>query len=182
MSRAGTGPGISGEMNKLKIIVSLIISMFFIPSIFAGQFDEVSKKLTQPVFWIEETPSDLIWAGYHEKKSELCTSPVDGSDCSDVFSDYLKIEKNGLGYLVKLRSTQARQSVCSFEYYMVLNRGRLIHETKFGSVTLQKNGNSFEISSKEIDPTALGLGVCGVHADIEGLKFPLSKEAFGSLK
>lgn len=120
-----------------------------------------------------ENKSSFEWPGYYLKKSELCTSPSNGKRCSEQFRDCLKIESGRQGYLVELQSTQADQHICSFSFQMEAVDGMLVYKTQFGRVLLQRKGESLEISSKGIDPTALGLGVCGAHADIDGLKFPL---------
>jgi len=177
MSGAGIELGILGEVINLKATVCLAISMLYVSLLTAGQVNEDSKVTTQEIFFAKEMASDFLWVGHYFKKSELCTSPSDGIDCSEQFVDDLRIGKKHLGYLVKLHSTQANQSVCSFDFYMIPKDGQLIHNTQFGPVFLQKNADSLEISSKGIDPTALGLGVCGTHADIDGLKFPLSSKS-----
>jgi len=162
---------------NLKATACLAISMSYASLLAAGQMGEDLKATTQEVFFAEKISSDVSWAGYYLKKSELCTTPNDSVDCSEQFVDDLKIEKKHLGYLVKLHRTQANQSICSFVFYMIPKDGKLIHNTQFGPVFLQKNDDSLEISSKGVDPTALGLGVCGVHADIDGLKFPLRSKS-----
>lgn len=177
MSGVGIEPGISGKVINLKATACLAISMSYASLLAAGQMGEDLKTTTQEVFFAEKISSDVSWAGYYLKKSELCTTPNDSVDCSEQFVDDLKIEKKHLGYLVKLHSTQANQSICSFVFYMIPKDGKLIHNTQFGPVFLQKNDDSLEISSKGVDPTALGLGVCGVHADIDGLKFPLRSKS-----
>ncbi|MBD8238127.1 hypothetical protein SOM46_06900 [Pseudomonas fluorescens] len=157
----------------MKATTCLAISMLHVSLLNAEQINEDSKVTAQEFFFTKKIASNFLWTGHYFKKSELCTSPNDGVDCSEQFVDELRIEKKYLGYLVRLHSTQANQSVCSFEFYMIPKDGKLIHNTQFGPIFLQKDADSLEIFSKGIDPTALGLGVCGVHADIDGLKFPL---------
>lgn len=65
----------------------------------------------------------------------------------------------------------------SFTFQMDAVNGELVYKTQFGRVLLRRNGEALEISSQGVDPTALGLGVCGVHADIDGLKFPLASKS-----
>ena len=182
MNAAGIELGISGGMTNLKATVCLAISTLYTSFLAAGQMSEDSKVTNHEVFFAKEMASDFLWVGHYFKKSELCTSPNDDNDCSEQFVDDLKIGKKHLGYMVKLHSTQANQSICSFEFYMILEDGKLIHNTQFGPVFLQKNADSLEISSKGVDPTALGLGVCGVHADIDGLKFPLPGKSEGGFE
>lgn len=153
------------------------MSMLLIFSITVGQAGEVSISSTQKNIDAEEASLSNFWSGNYLKKSELCTSPGDGSDCSDQFYDCLKIESGHLGYLVELYSTQADQNVCSFTFQMDAVNGELVYKTQFGRVLLRRNGEALEISSQGVDPTALGLGVCGVHADIDGLKFPLASKS-----
>ncbi|MCK1792055.1 hypothetical protein [Pseudomonas violetae] len=156
----------------MKIYYGFFMSMLLISSFIVGQASGASKELTQKGEG-EEASQSFLWSGYYLKKSELCTSPGSGDDCSEQFHDCLKVEPGRQGYLVKLYSTQADQNVCSFTFQMDAADGVLVYKTQFGRVLLQRNGESLEISSEGIDPTALGLGVCGVHADIDGLKFPL---------
>lgn len=60
---------------------------------------------------------------------------------------------------------------------MNLTGGKLVYKTKFGPVSLQRDSESVKISSRGLDPTALGVGVCGIHAGIDGLTFPLSSQS-----
>lgn len=122
------------------------------------------------------TSQPFSWSGFYWKKAEFCTSPGNGKDCSAQFHDCLKIELGRQGYLVELYSTQADHNVCSFTFRMDAVNEKLIYKTQFGPVLLQRSGDSLEISSEGVDPTALGLGVCGVHAEIDGLKFPLASK------
>jgi hypothetical protein len=55
--------------------------------------------------------------------------------------------------------------------------GKLIHETEFGQISLTLQGESIEISSKGVDPTALGLGICGIHADINELTYKIASKS-----
>jgi hypothetical protein len=86
----------------------------------------------------------------------------------------LNVEKNDLGYLVQLHSTQASQHVCYFSFQMIASGGVLINDTPLGRLTLQLMDDTLSISSNGIDPTALGLGICGAHADIDNLIFSVS--------
>ena len=117
------------------------------------------------------------WAGHYLKQSELCTSPADGGNCSEQFDDCLKIEPGRQGNMVELHSTQANQHVCSCSLKMEPVEGTLVHRTQFGNIIIKRDGDSLEISSKGIDSTALGLGICGAHADIDGLKFSLASKS-----
>jgi hypothetical protein len=121
-----------------------------------------------------EGASAFPLTGCHVKRSELCTSPHDGSSCSDQFQDTLNIEPNKQDYQVTLFSTQASQHVCSFSFQMSAINGALVHDTPYGPITIKLKDGSLNIYSKGIDPTALGLGICGVRADIDGLRFPMA--------
>lgn len=112
--------------------------------------------------------------GCYVSPSYLCTEPNTGKDCSKDFSDYLSVKRDGSAYRVDLYSTQADQNVCAFSKKMNLVDGALIWETLAGIVALGRSGDVLKIDSKGVDPTALGIGVCGVHADIDGLEFPVS--------
>ncbi|WP_150645583.1 hypothetical protein [Pseudomonas fluorescens] len=155
----------------MKPIACFVMSILLISSLAAGQ----ANGSSQEVVGAKNTPI-YLWIGYYLKKSELCTSPSNGERCSEQFRDHLNIEAGRQGYQVKLYSTQAGQHVCSFSFQMDAADGMLVYKTQFGRVLIQRNGDSLEISSKGIDPTALGLGICGAHADIDGLKFPLASK------
>jgi hypothetical protein len=130
----------------------------------------------------ESEPSDIslfLWEGDYSKKSSLCTSPGSGEPCPEGFSDLLKIESVQGLYLVTLLSIQADQHVCSFSFHMGAIDGGLVYKSNVGNVLLRKTGESLKIFSSGIDPTALGLGVCGAHADIDGLEFPLASNKIG---
>ncbi|VVN45851.1 hypothetical protein [Pseudomonas fluorescens] len=141
----------------------------FMPALVSGQENYLAREVSEG-----GGDSGFLWSGDYLKNSDLCTSPSSGGSCSNQFSDRLKIEPAHQGYLVELYSTQADQHVCSFSVSMNLVNGMLVYKTKFGDVFIRKKGRSLEISSGGIDPTALGLGVCGAHADIDGLAFPLT--------
>ncbi len=165
MKKVEIGSGIFWRVINLRSIICIIISTLCIPSFTECQANESPNKKTQQV-----------WTGHYLKKSELCTSPNSGNDCSDRFNDSLKIEKALQGYNVELYSTQASQNICSFRLHMHIEKEKLVYHSKYGPIVLQKNGETLEISSSGIDPTALGLGICGIHADIDGLKFQTSSK------
>ncbi|WP_166359739.1 hypothetical protein [Pseudomonas akapageensis] len=158
----------------MKLIASFVISMLLIFLLAEGHAADFSLQENE-----SENISSFQWPGFYSKKSELCTLPNNGEDCSEQFRDHLKIESVRQGYLVELHSTQADQHVCSFLFEMDNVGQALIYKTHFGPVLIQRNGSFLEISSKGIDPTALGLGVCGAHAEIDGLRFPLSSKVDG---
>jgi len=91
-----------------------------------------------------------------------------------VFSDRLSIVEESTGYKVELHSTQARQHVCSFVLRMKPEGGKLIHDSVSGRVAIERRAGVLRVSSGGVDPTAAGLGVCGAHADIDGLTFSSS--------
>lgn len=128
-------------------------------------------------------PSDkkISWTGCYKQKSYLCTSPQDGSNCDNKFSDTLKITRKDSTYIAQLYSTQANQNTCAFKFEMYEHDGSLIHETEFGKVSITLKREQIEISSKGVDPTAIGLGICGVHADINELKFNTSSKSKNKL-
>ncbi|WP_414492084.1 hypothetical protein [Stenotrophomonas maltophilia] len=112
------------------------------------------------------------WTGSYSQASDLCTEPGSGRSCRDGFRDSLSIVEESLGYRVELHSTQAMQHVCSFVLHMKPEGGKLIHQSDLGTVAIEKHAGALRISSGGIDPTAMGLGWCGTHADIDGLEFP----------
>jgi len=120
------------------------------------------------------------WPGCYIKKSELCTYQNSRKSCGDAFNDYLYVERVGRSYLVRLNSTQANQNACYFSFEMERFGENLIHETQYGRISLSYKKGRLILSSKGIDPTALGIGVCGVHADIDQLAFPISSRANSS--
>lgn len=75
-----------------------------------------------------------------------------------------------------LESTQANQHVCAFSFLMKEAGRQLIYETAHGRIGLIRTEAELIISSRNVDPTALGLGICGAHADIDGLVFPWSSK------
>ncbi|WP_094001668.1 hypothetical protein [Stenotrophomonas sp. CC120222-04] len=112
------------------------------------------------------------WTGSYSQASDLCTEPGSGRSCRDGFRDSLSIVEESLGYRVELHSTQAMQHVCSFVLHMKPEGGKLIHQSEPGTVAIEQHAGVLRISSGGIDPTAMGLGLCGTHADIDGLEFP----------
>lgn len=114
-----------------------------------------------------------VWSGYYTKKSDLCTEPGNGASCSEKFRDVLNVKPSGQGYLVELNSTQANQHACYFSFQMEKAGDALVYKTRYGDVLLIQDSNALKVLSAGIDPTAFGLGVCGAHADINGLSFPL---------
>lgn len=114
------------------------------------------------------------WLGKYDVKSSLCSVPETGESCADDFDDCLSIRRGLDGYHVELRSTQAEQHVCAFDLTMKGSNERLTFESEFGPVAIVQEDEALQISSAGIDPTALGLGFCGAHADIDRLRFPLS--------
>ena len=113
---------------------------------------------------------DGAWAGSYSQASDLCTEPGSGRSCRDGFRDSLSIVEESLGYTVELHSTQAMQHVCSFVLHMKPEGGKLIHQSEPGTVAIEKHAGVLRVSSGGIDPTARA-GMCGAHADIDGLEF-----------
>ncbi len=153
--------------------MSACLLAFFSVSIFAndrgGDKHEVSTRVTQVIY-------SEGWVGCYKIRSTLYTSPVDGKSCTDVFADTLKVELVSQGYRVSLYSIQASQNVCSFSFDMNENNGSLVRMTEFGPVFLNSVSDHLALSSKGTDPIAIGLGVCGIDAEVDGLKFPLSSK------
>ena len=114
---------------------------------------------------------DAAWAGSYSQASDLCTEPGSGRSCRDGFRDSLSIAEESMGYRVELHSTQSMQHVCSFVLHMKPEGGKLIHQSELGNVAIEKQAGALRVSSGRIDPTATGLGLCGTHADIDGLEF-----------
>ena len=155
------------------LLMKLLV--FFSSCAEAGEFsdEEVSGVIAET-----NKPSSVIdWAGLYLEKSELCTSLDGSASCAEKFKDCLSIKPTALGFLVELNSTQAYQHVCSFSLEMEATNTALIYQSQFGPVFVKRDGNFLEISSKGIDPTALGLSVCGTHADIDGLRFSIANKA-----
>lgn len=117
---------------------------------------------------------DITWVGKYSKDSSFCTFPGTEESCSNSFKDTLKVSRKSSGYFVELYSTQADQHVCSFAFQMAVKGGALEYDSKFGVVLIENKYDLLRVSSGGVDPTALGLGVCGAHADIDGLEFPVS--------
>lgn len=118
--------------------------------------------------------ADISWVGEYSNVSGYCIYVGTGEGCSDDFRDTLKIKRNPSGYFVELYSTQAGQHVCSFAFDMVVEGQALVYRSEFGVVRVEKKNGRLKVSSGGIDPTALGLGVCGAHADIDGLEYPIA--------
>ncbi|WP_189591331.1 hypothetical protein, partial [Mesorhizobium sp. M8A.F.Ca.ET.207.01.1.1] len=70
-----------------------------------------------------------------------------------------------------LHSTQSMQHVCAFVLQMKPEGGQLIHQSDLGTLAIEKHAGALRVSSGGIDPTVTGLGMCGAHADIDGLEF-----------
>lgn len=153
--------------------MSACLLAFFSVSTFAndrgGDKHEVSTRVTQVIY-------SEGWVGCYKIRSTLYASPVDGKSCADVFADTLKVELASQGYRVSLYSIQTSQNVCSFSFDMNENNGSLVRMTEFGPVFLNSVSDHLALSSKGTDPIAIGLGVCGIHAEVDGLKFPLSSK------
>lgn len=161
----------------------LLLSAGFIVSflVFFPYFSEAGDTPGGEISVSNEDANKLAtmfkWAGLYLEKSELCTS-VDGIDnCAEKFNDCLSIKPTTVGFLVELNSTQAYQNVCSFSLEMKASNRGLVYQSQFGEVIVERNGSYLEISSKGVDPTALGLGICGAHADIDGLRFFLANKS-----
>ena len=154
----------------------LMVSLtFFLPYVEA---EKLSGEEIPSVIAEANKPSSVIdWTGLYLEKSELCTSLDGSASCAEKFKDCLSIKPTALGFLVELNSTQAYQHVCSFSLEMEATNTALIYQSQFGPVLVKRDGNFLEISSKGIDSTALGLGVCGAHADIDGLRFSIANKA-----
>jgi hypothetical protein len=149
--------------------------VFFLPCAGAGDFsgEEISGVIAE----VSKPASMIDWAGYYLEKSELCTALDGSASCAEKFNDCLSIKPTALGFLVELNSTQAYQHVCSFSLEMEADNSALVYQSQLGQVFVERNGGVLEISSKGIDPTALGLGVCGTHADIDGLRFSIANKS-----
>lgn len=154
-------------MKAAKTLLIAALSTLTLGSGYGGDLDKF------PAIAAAETFS---WLGYYSQQSERCTEPATNASCADQFRYQLKIKPWNQRYKVELLSTQADQHVCSFSFFMDVVDGELVHETELGRVLVRRNDVSLEITSKNIDPTALGLGVCGAHADIDGLTFPLASQ------
>lgn len=149
--------------------------VFFSSCAEAGEFS--GEKVPSVIAETNKPSSVIDWTGLYLEKSELCTSLDGSASCAEKFKDCLSIKPTALGFLVELNSTQAYQHVCSFSLEMEATNTALIYQSQFGPVLVKRDGNFLEISSKGIDPTALGLGVCGTHAEIDGLRFSIANKA-----
>lgn len=152
----------------MKIINWCVVLVLVLPSLVMMTASGSTPKVNE-----DGALSKKAWVGYYIQKSDLCTDPIKGESCAGEFNDFLNIEVSGDSYLVSLRSTQAGQHLCYFSFKMHDVDGALFYKTKFGDVIIKESGDSLEIVSLGLDPTAFGLAVCGAHADINGLKFPL---------
>lgn len=77
--------------------------------------------------------------------------------------------------MVQLHSVQADQHSCTFSVHMISRDGSLAFESEHGNVMVMKEDGDIRVIS-DSDPTALGLGFCGAHADIDGLTFPINSK------
>lgn len=156
-------------MNKIILTINFILA---ISSCHFANAQNTNAEKSYPT-----ANQKIFWTGCYKQKSYLCTFPQDGSNCEDKFSDILKITYKGPTYIVQLNSTQANQNICAFKLEMSESDGKLIHETELGQISLTLQGESIEISSKGVDPTALGLGICGIHADINELEYKIASKS-----
>lgn len=127
-------------------------------------------------FGCKQDPISIIGLDATGLRANYAHHPVDGRSCGKEFHDQLSVEKFGLGYRVRLHSTQANQNICSFSFEMTERDGSLVRQTLYGEIVVKQVRDFLYFSTKGIDPTASGLGVCGAHADIDGLQFPLSRK------
>jgi hypothetical protein len=111
------------------------------------------------------------WEGNYKTPSIRCTSPIDGSDCSAMFIDTMSIRKTDKAFTIELNSTQANQHTCALEVNMSEEDNVLVYPTDQGKIVIESSSAGLSIVSTGIDPTAMGLGICGAHANINGLKF-----------
>ncbi|WP_312708944.1 hypothetical protein [Stenotrophomonas sp.] len=133
----------------------------------------ITWAVTSQLAWAAARDGET-WAGEYSQASTLCTEPDSGRSCANAFSDHLSIIEDSTGYKVELHSTQAMQHVCSFVLRMKPEAGKLIHDSASGRVAIERRAGVLRVSSGGVDPTAAGLGVCGAHADIDGLTFSSS--------
>lgn len=157
-------------MNKIILAINFILAISNCH--FANAQNTSVEKKPYPT-----ANKKIFWTGCYKQKSYLCTSPQDGGNCENQFSDTLKITYKGPTYIVQLNSTQANQNICAFKLEMSESDGILIHETELGQISLILQGEFIEISSKGVDPTALGLGICGIHADINELTYKIASKS-----
>lgn len=157
-------------MNKIILTINFLLAISGCH--FANAQNTYTEKKTDTT-----SNQKISWTGCYKQKSYLCTSPQDGSNCEDQFYDTLKITYNGPNYIVQLNSTQANQNICALKLEMTERDGKLIHGTEFGQISLTLKGESIVISSKGVDPTALGLGICGNHADINELTYKTASKS-----
>ena len=74
-------------MINLKLTIFTVLVAFLISSPSVEQMSDVKNEVTQPFLRASREPLDYLWEGFYFKKSELCTSPISGSDCSEQFYD-----------------------------------------------------------------------------------------------
>lgn len=149
---------------------------------FAEAGDFSSQKISGTIAGAKKQTSANDWIGLYLEKSELCTSLDGSANCTEKFHDCLSIRPTALGFQVELNSTQAYQHVCSFSWVMEATDSELVYKSQAGQVLVKQRGNFLEVVSEGIDPTALGLGVCGAHADIDGLRFSIASKVSSSLQ
>ncbi|MBV7478048.1 hypothetical protein [Pseudomonas sp. PDM31] len=149
---------------------------------FAEATDFSSLTTSSAIAGVEKQTSVNDWTGLYLEKSELCTYLDGSAECSAKFNDCLSIKPVALGFQVELTSTQAYQHVCAFSLVMVATGSGLVYKSEVGQVLLKQSGGFLEIFSEGVDPTALGLGVCGGHADIDGLRFSIANKVSSSLQ
>jgi len=140
----------------------------------AGDFSD--QEISGAIVGAEKQTSVNDWVGLYLEKSELCTSLDGSANCTEKFNDCLSIRATALGFQVELNSTQAYQHVCSFSWVMEATGSELVYKSQAGQVLVKRRGNFLEVASEGIDPTVLGLGVCGAHADIDGLRFSIASK------
>ena len=165
-------------MFSLGVVISSL-ALFFS---FAEATDFSDVGILESIAGAEEQASVNDWVGLYVKKSELCTSSEGSASCTEEFNDCLSIRPAALGFQVALNSTQAYQHVCSFSWVMEAAGSELVYKSQVGQVLVKQSGDFLEVSSKGVDPTALGLGVCGAHADIDGLKFSIASKVNRSVQ
>jgi hypothetical protein len=153
---------------------------FFFSFAEAGDFSD--QEISGAIAGAEKQTSVNDWIGLYLEKSELCTSLDGSANCTEKFNDCLSIRATAQGFQVELNSTQAYQHVCSFSWVMEATGSELVYKSQAGPVLVKRSGDFLEITSEGIDPTALGLGVCGAHADIDGLRFPIASKVSSSLQ
>lgn len=167
---------------RVKLLVSVGLKSLVFFFFFAEAADFSDREVSGAIAEKKKQTSVNDWVGLYLEKSERCTS-LDGSvSCTEKFNDCLSIRPTALGFLVELNSTQAYQHVCSFSLVMEATGSELVYNSPAGQVLVKRSGDFLEFSSKGVDPTALGLGVCGAYADIDGLRFSIASKVGGRLQ